>query len=100
MEDEIKYVRVFTPYHKYHHEATFFYYIEELGELPFGTVVLTSMGIGVIIEADIQKENIQLRTVRCLDGLAGDAEVKIIQKDWWNTIVRIAQKFVESNSNK
>ena len=100
MEEEIKYVRVFTPYHKYHHEATFFYYVDELGELPFGTAVLTTMGFGVIIDADIPAETVQLRRIYCLERLASEEEIKLIQKDWWNTVVHIAEKITDNKVNK
>ena len=55
MQDTTRFVKVFIPYNQYNHVAYCFYYTDELGELPFGTFVRTSLGVGVIIEENIPR---------------------------------------------
>lgn len=86
MDENIKYVKVFTPYHERHHLLYFFYYTDELGELPFGTVVQTSMKIGIIIDPDIPEERLPKAVINCLDGLATEKQQKLIEKEWWSVI--------------
>ena len=89
MEESIRYVKVFVPYSLYHHTAYYFYYVDELGELPFGTFVKTSLGVGVIIDADVTEEKLPDVDMRCIEELATEKEEKKIKKDWWNTILEI-----------
>ena len=86
MDENVKYVKVFTPYHERHHLSYFFYYTDELGELPFGTVVQTSMMIGIIIDPDVPEERLPKAVINCLDGLATEKQQKLIEKEWWNVI--------------
>ena len=87
MEENIRYVRVFTPYHNRHHLSYFYYNTDELGELKFGTTVQTSMNIGIIIDSDVPEDKLP-RTpyILPLDGLATDKQIKLIEKEWWSVI--------------
>ena len=89
MENTTRFVKVFVPYNLYHHVAHYFYYTDELGELPFGTFVRTSLGVGVIINADVAGDALPNVDMRCIEELATEKEEKKIKKDWWNTILEI-----------
>lgn len=86
MDENVRYVKVFTPYHKWHHLSYFFYYTDELGELPFGTVVQTSMDIGIIIDPDVPEEKLPNVDKVCLYGLGTEQQEKLIEKQWWSII--------------
>jgi len=91
-EDIIRFIKVFVPYAQYHHEAYYLYAVNELGELPFGTIVLTSMGAGVIIEEDIPEESLPNIDILEINGLADQRTIKKVEKDWWTTILKIHEK--------
>lgn len=95
MEENIRFVKVFTPYHERHHLSYFFYYTDELGELPFGTVVQTSMSIGIIIDENVPEEKLPKVNFSCLYGVADEKQVKIIEKQWWNVIKEIHSQMNE-----
>ena len=90
--DVIRFIKVFVPYHPNYHEAYYLYAVNEYGELPFGTMVLTSMGGGVIIEEDIPEEKLPNVDVYEIIGLADARTIKKIEKDWWTTILKIHEK--------
>lgn len=91
MEDTTRFVKIFIPYNQYNHVAYYFYYTDELGELPFGTFVRTSLGVGVIVEENIPEENLPNIDIRCIEYLATEKEEKTIKKDWWDIILNIHQ---------
>lgn len=95
MDENVKYVKVFTPYHERHHLSYFFYYTDELGELPFGTVVQTSMMVGIIIDPDVAEEKLPKAVINCLDGLATEKQQKLIEKEWWSVIKELHNRMSE-----
>lgn len=95
MDENVKYVKVFTPYHERHHMSYFFYYTDELGELPFGTVVQTSMKIGVIIDPDVSEDKLPKTTIYCLDGIATEKQEKLMEKEWWSVIKELHSRINE-----
>lgn len=95
MDENVKYVKVFTPYHERHHMSCFFYYTDELGELPFGTVVQTSMKIGVIIDPDVPDDKLPKTTIYCLDGIATEKQEKLMEKEWWSVIKELHSRMTE-----
>lgn len=95
MDENIKYVKVFTPYHERHHLSYYFYYTDELGELPFGTAVQTSMKLGVIIDADVPEDRLPNAGINCLDGLATEKQKKLIEKEWWSVIKELHNRMSE-----
>ena len=97
MEDTTRFVKVFVPYNTYNHVAYYFYYTDELGELPFGTFVRTSLGLGVIIKENIPETELPNIDIRCIECLATEKEEKKIKKDWWNTILDIHQSLKHIN---
>ena len=76
MEDTTRFVKVFVPYNTYNHVAYYFYYIDELGELPFCTFVRTSLGLGVIIEDNIAEKTLPNIDILCIEFLATEKEIK------------------------
>lgn len=91
-DDVIRLIKVFVPYSQYYHEAYYLYAVNEYGELPFGTMVQTSMGAGVIIEEDIPEEKLPNIDIREISGLADARTIRKVEKDWWTTILRIHEK--------
>lgn len=94
MEEDILFVRVFVPYVDYNHSAIFGYDKNVYGELPIGTAVATSRGIGIIIE-EIPNDKVPNINVYSIDRLANEKETKIIKRDWWDLILFIHQKLLE-----
>ena len=55
-DNVLRYILVFTPYHPYYHVAYYSYAPEKYGTLSFGTVVRTTMGVGIVVKEDISKD--------------------------------------------
>ncbi len=49
-------VKVFVPDNKFNHMAYYYYDANKLGQLDFGDIVITSLGIGMIMIGDILDE--------------------------------------------
>ena len=97
MADTTRFVKVFIPYNQYNHIAYSFYYTDELGELPFGTFVRTSLGVGVIIKENIPEEKPPNIDIRYIEFLETEKEEKMIKKDWWDIILDIHQSLKDIN---
>ncbi len=89
MDKNVRFIKVFTPYHEWHHTSYFGYYTDKFGELPFGTVVQTSMGLAVIIDPDVPKEKLPNADIFSIDGPANEKQIKKIEKEWWRVIREI-----------
>lgn len=91
-EEDIKYIKVFTPYNQYNHVAYYAYDAKEYGVLKFGTVVKTSMGVGAIIDTDVDENKLPNVNIVDIYRLANEKEVKLFNKDWWQHILEISDK--------
>lgn len=89
LEEEIRYIRVFVPYAQYNHIAYYAYDVNEYGKLEFGAVVLTSMGVGAVIDPDVAEESPGNFEVKQIFRMATEKETKKFNKDWWQPILQI-----------
>lgn len=96
MDGNIVFIRVFVPYVDYNHSAIFGYDKNIYGELPFGSAVATSRGVGIIIE-EIPYDKVPNINIYSIDRLANEKETKIIKRDWWDLILFIHQKLLEQD---
>lgn len=88
MDECLYLVKVFVPYDKYHHVAYFYYDANKFGELDFGDIVVTTMGVGMILEyaPDDYEPNYNVQDIF---GKADDKQIKKFNTDWWNHILCI-----------
>lgn len=88
MDECLYLVKVFVPYGNYNHTAYYYYDANKLGQLDFGDVVITTMGIGMIIEyaPDDFEPDFQVRDII---GKADDKQIKKFNKEWCNDILYI-----------
>ncbi len=91
MEENIRYIKVFTPYHEYYREGYFVYDVDELGKLSFGTVVETSMGFGIIIDENVPDEKVppKITRIKYIEQVASEKNSKAVKTQWWNIILEI-----------
>ncbi len=94
-EEQIVAIKVFTPNHPYHHTAYYGYDEANYGRLRFGEMVLTSMGVGVIIEDDVSDEKLPMCGIDEIFRLANEKEKKQMERSWWNVILEIHQRLKE-----
>ena len=95
--EDIVFIQVFTPYHRYHHLAYYAYDRSEYGSLNVGTSVLTSMGVGIIIKEDIPEDKLPNVNIIDIYRLANPKEDKTIKKDWWDVVLHI-HKILEAKT--
>lgn len=88
MEECLYLVKVFVPDNKFNHMAYYYYDANKLGQLGFGDIVITSLGIGMIIEyaPDDFEPNFRVQDII---GKADDKQIKKFNKEWWNDILYI-----------
>lgn len=89
MDKNVRYVKVFTPYNEWYHTSYFGYHTEKFGELPFGMVVQTSMGVAVIIDPDVPEEKLPDADIYSIYGPANKKQIKKIEKEWCSVIMEI-----------
>ncbi len=89
MDENIRFVKVFTPYHEWHHTSYFGYDTNVFGELPFGTVIQTRMRVAIIIDPDVPEETLPNADIYFIDGLANEKQIQMINKQWWSVIQEI-----------
>lgn len=99
IEEEIRYIRVFVPYAQYNHTACFEYDVQAYGELEFGAVVLTSMGVGAVIDPDISEERLGNYEIKPIFRMATEKEKKKFDKDWWQPILEINEHINSTKQN-
>lgn len=97
MEEKITFIKVFVPYAQYHHLAYYAYDENEYGRLKFGTAVMTSLGVGVIVNEDVSEEKIRNMNIVDIFRLANPKEEKTIRKDWWDVFLEIHLTLKEKN---
>lgn len=98
MEEKTVFVRVFVPYHQYHHMAYYYYDENEYGRhLPFGTIVCTSMGVGAVISDNVSIDKLPEINIQPIFRLADSREAKYFEKDWWSPIQEILHGFSKYN---
>ena len=88
MDECLYLVKVFVQYRNYNYMAYYYYDANKLGQLDFGDVVITTMGVGMIIEyaPDDFEPNFQVQDII---GKADDKQIKKFNKEWWNDILYI-----------
>lgn len=92
LDEEIKYIRVFVPYAQYNHMAYYAYDVKKYSDLKFGAVVLTSMGMGIVIDHDVAEECLGYYEVKAIVRLATEKEIKRFDKEWWQPILEICER--------
>lgn len=97
MEEKITFIKVFVPYCQYHHLAYYAYDESEYGKLKFGTAVMTSLGVGIIVREDIPEDKLPNMNIVDIYRLANPKEEKTIRKDWWDAFLEIHSILKESN---
>lgn len=95
--EEIMFIQVFVPYSPYHHFAYYAYDVSEYGKLEFGSVVVTSMGIGIIVQDDVPEDKLHNMNIVDIYRIANSKEEKTIRKDWWDDILKIHSILNEKN---
>lgn len=88
MEERLYLVKVFVPYGQYNHMAYFYYDANKLGQLGFGDIVITTMGVGMILEyaPNDYEPNFNVQDIV---SKADEKQIKKFNRDWWNDILYI-----------
>ncbi len=95
MKENIRYIKVFTPYNTYSRHSEYYAYdVNEHGELPFGCVVETFDGLAVIIDENVAKEDVasHVKLVRDIYNVAPEKNAGMIIDQWWNIVLEIHEQ--------
>lgn len=92
MDKNIRFIKVFVPYNQYNHSAIYAYDVDEYGQLSIGTIVITSLGVGAIMEEEIPENKLPNIDIYTIDCLADEKTIKEFNKKWWSIILNIHQE--------
>lgn len=96
MDECLYLVKVFIPYGEYNHMSYYYYDANKLGQFWIGDIVVTTMGVGMILEyaPNDYEPNFPVQDIV---GKADDKQIKKFNKDWWNDILYI-QKILNNKT--